>query len=77
MEVIVTAAQKKPFTIVVNEEFHDFKAVAHTFLDTKKLDISKACQFRVTIENFGQVQVAIGASEVAGWSTGINVLNKA
>ncbi|KAG8241246.1 hypothetical protein J6590_090934 [Homalodisca vitripennis] len=35
-------------------------------MDTKKLGIQKSSQFRVTIEDFGKVQVPKGASEIAG-----------
>ncbi|KAG8318833.1 hypothetical protein J6590_104534, partial [Homalodisca vitripennis] len=76
VEVVVTAAQKKHFTCIFNENFHDFKAVAYTLIDTKKLGILKASQFRVTIEDFGKVQVAKGTSEIAGWSTRTNVLKQ-
>nr|CAD7426840.1 unnamed protein product [Timema monikensis] len=70
------AAQNKPFTCTVFEEFYDFKTIAHAKLNTKKLGISTASQLRLTAEEFGKVMVAKGTGELAGWCKGINVLKE-
>lgn len=74
--VITSAAHKNPFNCMIMEEFYDFKAVAHSLLNTKKLGISSSTQIRLSTSQFGVVQVAKGFGELCGWSDGINILKE-
>nr|CAD7202039.1 unnamed protein product [Timema douglasi] len=72
VRIITSAAQNKPFTCTVFEEFYDFKTIAHAKLNTKKLGISTASQLRLTAEEFGKVIVAKGTGELADSSCPYN-----
>uniref|UniRef100_A0A1B6LMA7 DUF7869 domain-containing protein n=1 Tax=Graphocephala atropunctata TaxID=36148 RepID=A0A1B6LMA7_9HEMI len=74
IEIITGAAQKKPFTCTLVEEFHNFKDIAHAFLHTKKLGISQASQLRLTSTEFGSVMVAKGGSAAAAWCDPIKIV---
>lgn len=76
VEIIVTAGVKNPFTCRIFEEFHDFKSIAHSLLNTKQLGISTASQLRLTAESFGEVQLKKCFGEASGWLKGVNVLKE-
>jgi hypothetical protein len=54
-EVITSATNKNPFIVMIFEEFYDFRGIAQTFLNTKKLGISSLTQIHLTASEFGKV----------------------
>jgi hypothetical protein len=50
-EVITSAANKNPVIVTIFEEFYDFRGIAQTFLNTKKLGISSSTQLPLQLQN--------------------------
>lgn len=74
VQIIISTEYKNPFTYKIFKAFYYYKSIASIHcLNTKALKISTAYQLRLTAERFGQVMLANGRSEVAGWCLGVSV----
>lgn len=76
-KMIKETRHNNPFQVVQvqQEDFKDLQQVADEYINTTKINISKACWIRISAENPTRIQIKTSFSEVAPWQT-YNVLKK-